>query len=224
MTSPVEYSVVDLSAEELEQERVLFGGLAASVRDLADASLRTTVPTEVVTEVQGEIERLTARLRSEQIPGSFGVSLTEEGTVRGYGNAVVGLRNPIAPPLEIERSDEGRAWSSFRLGALYEGPPGLVHGGVAALVLDQVLGEAAAAGGSPGMTGTLTLRYLQGTPLGECSAEGWIERVEGVKTFAYAELRRADGEATVRAEGVFILPRWAREALEEHQGKPPRFE
>ena len=220
----MEYTVADLSAEELEQERELFGGLAASVRDLADASLRTTVAAEVVTEVQQELERLTARLRAEQIPGSFGVSLTREGTVRGYGNAVVGLRNPIAPPLEVERSTEGRAWSSFTLGALYEGPPGLVHGGVAALVLDQILGEAAAAGGSPGMTGTLTLRYLQGTPLGECSAEAWIDRVEGVKTFVHAELRRADGEPTVRAEGTFILPRWAREALEEHRRKPPRFE
>lgn len=222
MTPPVEYTVVDLTREELEHERAVLGGLAASVRDLADASLRTTVPDEVVAEVRVEIERLTARLRAEQMPGSFGVSLTEDGTVRGYGNAVVGLRNPIAPPLEIDRSDEGRAWSSFRLGALYEGPPGMVHGGVAALVLDQVLGEAAAAGGSPGMTGTLTLRYLQGTPLGDCSAEAWIDRVDGPKTFVQAELRRADGEPTVRAEGVFILPRWAREAVEKHG--PPRFE
>jgi acyl-coenzyme A thioesterase PaaI-like protein len=224
MTPPVDYTFVDLTDEELEQERVVLGGLAESIRELADASIRTTVPHEVISEVRAEIERLSARLRAEQIPGSFGVSLTSKGTVRGYGNAVVGLRNPIAPPLEMERSDDGRAWASFHLGAVYEGPPGMVHGGVAALVLDQVLGEAAAAGGSPGMTGTLTLRYLQNTPLGDCSAEGWIDRVEGVKTFVHAELRRADGEATVRAEGVFILPRWAREALEEHQAKPPRFE
>lgn len=224
MTPPVEYTVVDLTPEELEQERVVLGGLAGSIRELADACVRTTVPTDVVTEVQAEIDRLTARLRAEQVPGSFGVSLTREGTVRGYGNAVVGLRNPIAPPLQMERSADGRAWASFHLGAVYEGPPGMVHGGVAALVLDQVLGEAAAAGGSPGMTGTLNLRYLQNTPLGDCSAEGWIDRVEGVKTFVHAELRRTDGEPTVRAEGIFILPRWARKALDERQGKPPRFE
>jgi acyl-coenzyme A thioesterase PaaI-like protein len=224
MRPPVDYTVVEMTAEELEEERLVFGGLAGSVRALADASLRTTVPADVVTEVQAEIDRLTARLRKEQIPGHFGVSLSTQGTVRGYGNAVVGLRNPIAPPLEMQRSEEGRAWSSFHLGALYEGPPGMVHGGVAALVLDQVLGEAAAAGGSPGMTGTLNLRYLQNTPLGDCSAEGWIDRVEGVKTFVHAELRRADGEATVRAEGIFILPRWAREAIDQHDRKPPRFE
>ena len=221
---PIEYTVVEMSEAELEEERVVLGGLADSVRALADASLRTTVGADVVAEVQSEIERLTKRLAEEQIPGSFGVSLSNSGVVRGHGNAVVGLRNPIAVPLQIERSDEGRAWSDFHLGALFEGPPGMVHGGVVALVLDQVLGEAAAAGGSPGMTGTLTLRYVQNTPLGDCSAEAWIDRVEGVKTIVKGVMRRADRETTVEAEGIFILPRWAREALEASNRKPPRFE
>lgn len=224
MSSSHEYTVVELSPEELEQEKVVLGGLAESVRELADASLRTTLDHDAVTAVRAEVDRLTARLREQQLPGHFGVSLSGSGTVRNHGNAVVGLRNPIAPPLRIERSPEGRAWASFHLGALYEGPPGLVHGGVAALVLDQVLGEAAAAGGSPGMTGTLQLRYEQATPLGSCSAEAWIERVDGVKTFVQAELRRADGETTVRANGVFILPRWARDLLDSRGRKPPRFE
>jgi acyl-coenzyme A thioesterase PaaI-like protein len=221
---PVQYTVVEMDEAELEQERVVFGGLADSVRALADASLRTTVRPEVATEVRAEIDRLTARLAAEQIPGNFGVSLSSSGMVRGHGNAVVGLRNPVAVPLHIEKSEDGRAWSSFHLGALYEGPPGCVHGGVLALVLDQLLGEAGAAGGAPGMTGTLTLRYEQNTPLGDCSAEAWIDRVEGVKTFVVGELRRADGETTVRAEGIFILPRWARDALAEQHRKPPRFE
>ena len=221
---PVQYTVVEMDEAELEQERVVFGGLADSVRALADASLRTTVQPEVATEARAEIDRLTARLAAEQIPGNFGVSLSSSGMVRGHGNAVVGLRNPVAVPLHIEKSEDGRAWSSFHLGALYEGPPGCVHGGVLALVLDQLLGEAGAAGGAPGMTGTLTLRYEQNTPLGDCSAEAWIDRVEGVKTFVVGELRRADGETTVRAEGIFILPRWARDALAEQDRKPPRFE
>ncbi len=220
----MDYSVVEMTAEELEEERVVFGALAGAVRELAEASLRTTVPAAVATEVREEVQRLTARLREEQIPGSFGVGLTSSGTVRGHGNAVVGLRNPIAVPLEVERSEEGRAWSRFHLNALYEGPPGTVHGGVVALLLDQLLGEAAAAGGTPGMTGTLTLRYEQNTPLGDASAEAWVDRVEGVKTIVKGELRGPDGETTVRAEGIFILPRWAREAITESDRKPPRFE
>jgi acyl-coenzyme A thioesterase PaaI-like protein len=218
------YSVVEMSQADVEQEREVLGALAASVRSLADASLRSTIGPEEIAEIREAIDGLTERLRREQIEGSFGVSFTPDGTVRGHGNAVVGLRNPVAVPLDIHKDAEGRATAEFRLGALYEGPPGCVHGGVLALLLDQVLGECAAASGAPGMTGTLTLRYLRPTPLGSCSIEAWVDRVEGVKTIVRGEFRRADAETTVEVEGIFILPRWAREALEKEGRKPPRFE
>ena len=224
MSGPFDYPVVELDEAALAREREVFGSLADSVRALSEASLRTTVDPEVATRVRENIDKLTAELQTSQIPGSFGVHLAEGGPVRAYGNAVVGLRNPIAVPLEIQKDPSGRAWASFHLNALYEGPPTLVHGGVTALILDQVLGEAAAAGGSPGMTGTLTLRYVQGTPLGDCSAEAWIERREGVKTIVQGVMRNADGEDTVRAEGIFILPRWARERLARNEAAPERFE
>ncbi len=218
------YNVVEMTEAEAEQERVVLGGLADAVRALADASLRSTVPMEEIEEIRTEVDRLTERLRKEQIPGSFGVSFAPGGNVRAHGNAVVGLRNPIAVPLDIHKDEDGRATAEFHLGALYEGPPGCVHGGVLALVLDQVLGESAAAGGSPGMTGTLTLRYLRPTPLGDCSVEAWVDRVEGVKTIVKGEFRRADGKPTVSVEGIFILPKWAREALDSGARRPPRFE
>lgn len=223
MSTP-HYSVVEMSEADVEQEREVLGGLAASVRQLADASLRSTIPLDEIAEIRAAVDVLTERLRREQIEGSFGVSFTPGGTVRGHGNAVVGLRNPIAVPLDIRKDDDGRATAEFTLGALYEGPPGCVHGGVLALLLDQVLGECAAASGSPGMTGTLTLRYVRPTPLGDCSIEAWVDRVERVKTFVRGELRNADGDPTVEVEGIFILPRWARQALEKEGRKPPRFE
>ena len=37
-----------------------------------------------------------------------------------------------------------------------------------------------------------------------------MERSEGVKTFARGHLKDADG-VTVEAEGVFIMPAWARD-------------
>ena len=70
-----------------------------------------------------------------------------------WGNVVIGMRNPVAPPLAIERDADGGVFADFHLGAAYEGPPGHVHGGVAALILDHVLGEAA----SP-------LREVRGSP------------------------------------------------------------
>ena len=204
------YAREDLSPEEIDRLAALYGPLAQAVRELADASIRTEVDDDHVRAARAEIEAITERLRKRQSDGPFGVRFNAEGRGRAWGNAVVGLRNPIAPPLHMERDPSGRAWSTFHLGAAYEGPPGLVHGGVAALILDQVLGEAAGAGGKPGMTGTLTLRYRRATPLGDLHCEAHIDRVEGIKTYAVGHLADADG-VTVEAEGVFILPKWARQ-------------
>ena len=105
----------------------------------------------------------------------------------------------------IERDASGAAFTDFDLGAPYEGPPGHVHGGVSALVLDHVLGEAASDGETPRFTGTITMRYLRTTKLGRLHAEAHIDRTEGVKTYVVGHLADEDG-ITVEAEGVFITP------------------
>ena len=219
------YRVEDLSDAEIAREREVQGGLAASTRALVDAVIRTTVDGDEILEVRALVDELTARLTKSQIPGPFGVSVTPAGAVRNHGNTVVGLRNAVAPPLAIRRDPSGRAESDFTLGAAYEGPPGMVHGGVTALILDQLCGEAAAAGGSPGMTGSLSIRYLRPTPLGEVSGAAWIDRTEGVKTIVKGQIATSEG-VTVECEGVFILPRWAREAMarDAAASSPPTFE
>jgi acyl-coenzyme A thioesterase PaaI-like protein len=77
------------------------------------------------------------------------------------------------------------------------------------LVLDHLLGEAASDGVNPRLTGTISLRYLRATRLGQLHAEATTTRVDGVKTYAVGQLADDEG-VTVEAEGVFILPRWAR--------------
>lgn len=213
----------DLSSEEVDRQRALYGPFTQAVRELVDATIRTEVDDAEIRAVQAEVEALTARLRAQQLDGPYGVRFAASGRGRPWGNSVVGLRNAIAPPLVVSNDPSGRSWSDFHLGAAYEGPPGLVHGGVAALILDQMLGEAAGAGGKPGMTGTLTLRYRRGTPLGDLSAEAWIERSEGIKTWAKGHLKDAEG-VTVEAEGLFILPRWARERIAAETPTPKYFE
>ena len=112
----------------------------------------------------------------------------------------------MAPPLVIGQSNGGGLFTDFHLGAAYEGPPGHVHGGIAALVLDHVLGAAASSQEKPRLTGTITLRYVRTTRLGNLHAEARIDRTEGVKIYTVGHL--ADGQGvTVEAEGVFIQPR-----------------
>jgi hypothetical protein len=139
------------------------------------------------------------------------MSYVVDGRPLPLGNAAIGLCNPIAPPLMVQHDGGGRCWSEFVLGSAYEGPPTLVHGGVSALVLDHLLGEAASQGMTkPFFTGTITVKYLRGTPLGRLRAEAFIDRIEGVKAFARGFISDAEG-ITVEAEGVFIQPTWVRE-------------
>ena len=114
----------------------------------------------------------------------------------------------------IHHEDDGRCWSEFTLSAGYEGPPGWVHGGICALVLDHILGEAASDGlTQPKFTGTITLRYLRGTPLGPLRAEAFIERIEGVKTFARGLPQRCRGHDSRGRRGLHPTDMGARRRM-----------
>lgn len=181
--------------------------LAASVRRLIDATIRSEVDEAAIAAVTEKIDSATAQLSDSLVPGSFGVRTGPDGQSIALGNVVIGLRNPVAPPLTIRHDADGTVHTEFTLGAAYEGPPGHVHGGVCALILDHVLGATAHLPGKPAVTGTLTLRYLRGTPLGRpLHASAHVDRIEGAKTFAVGHIAGPDG-VTVSAEGVFIHPK-----------------
>ncbi|HWS93258.1 MAG TPA: PaaI family thioesterase [Mycobacterium sp.] len=185
----------------------VYGPLAEAIRRLIDVSIRTEADPAVVAAAKSKIDSAADELSATLQPGSFGVQLTPNGETIAWGNVVIGVRNPVAPPLVIHHEPDGLVWSEFVLGAAYEGPPGHVHGGVCALVLDHVLGATAHRPGRPAYTGTLTLRYRRRTPLGRpLRAQAHVERTEGVKTFAVGHLADEEG-VTVEAEGVFIPPK-----------------
>ncbi|MCD6638588.1 MAG: PaaI family thioesterase [Nocardioides sp.] len=203
------YILDEATTQDIEREQATYGPIAEVLRELAEVSIRTEVAPEVAAEAVARLREVHTMLSAELGGASYGTRFNKEGFGRPWGNAVVGVRNPVAPPLDIQREDDGRIWADFVLGPQYEGPPTLVHGGVSALLLDQLLGEAAAHAGSPGMTGTLTIRYRRGTPLGKLHGEAKMTHTEGVKSFVSGHIADAEG-VCVEAEGVFILPRWAR--------------
>jgi hypothetical protein len=211
LDAKVPYEV--MSTDEHDRLAALYGPLTDEVRELIELALRTDADPDAVEAARTAIRVANDVLRSRQRDESQLVRYSVGGRPVVWGNAVIGLRNAIAPPLTIHHDDDGtRCWSEFSLNSAYEGPPGLVHGGVCALVLDHVLGEAASAGlTKPLFTGTLTVRFVRGTPLGRLRADAAVERTEGVKSFVSGHL--SDGEGiTVEAEGIFIKPAWARDA------------
>ena len=99
-------------------------------------------------------------------------------------------------------------FAEFAPGPEHEGAPGLLHGGVAATALDEVM---AAVGwildGVHCMTATLELRYrlpvpVDGTTL---ALEAWRDREEARRRQrVHGRLRLHDGRLAVEANGIFV--------------------
>lgn len=123
---------------------------------------------------------------------------------------VTGPENAIAPPLHLAGNDDGSIEGVTTLGLPYQGPPGHVHGGISALLLDHALGVANGWAGTSGMTARLTVTYHRPTPLFvPLTVTARQERVEGRKIWTIGSIRAGD-EVCVSAEGLFVakhLPR-----------------
>jgi acyl-coenzyme A thioesterase PaaI-like protein len=93
----------------------------------------------------------------------------------------------------------------------HQGFPGRMHGGVAAGILDEVMGRCIAYGEDAlnppawGVTVEMTVRYHAPVPLGvELTARGRITRDRSRVAEASAELFLSDGTVAVSATGKFV--------------------
>ena len=182
--------------------------LADAVRHLVDATLTAEhASSEHLASAAEEVERIAAELDGRGELGSrpSGMRSRAEATHDDYlpRSPLVGTVSPLAPPIEYEYRD-GRLVGRGVFHAAYEGPPGFVHGGWIALGFDEILGMANIAGGHPGMTGRLGIRYRRPTPLHRpVLFEGWTEQVDGRRVVTRGTLT-VDDSVTAEAEGLFV--------------------
>ncbi len=87
----------------------------------------------------------------------------------------------------------------------HEGGPGLVHGGMSAAVLDDLISFVMIAHQKPGVTANLSVNYLRPIPVGmHLRAEAWMTRIEGRKMFAEAVAFDDRGTNYLEASGLFL--------------------
>ncbi len=195
--------------------------LARSIHGLLDACVRTRVDPDEMSAVTVEVRALTGRLAASAQDDPLGMVTGSDGRLHDWGNPMSGMRNPMAAPIVVTGDERGSMVSTFTMGAPYEGPPGCVHGGMIAAVLDQVVGSAPARIGMPALTAYLNTTYRRPTLLGvEHVSRGWIERVDGWKVFARGDIRDPQGRVTAEAEALFVVPRWAREHVTPSTWEP----
>ncbi len=210
--SSMSFSESPLTTAEVEAVELLYGDLATDIRGVLDVAIRTQVQPARVAEARALVRRATEILAEDAPPEPAGIHYNAEGRSWNWGNAVVGVRNAIAPPVVLRWNDDDIVSSEVDLGVAYEGPPGCVHGGVSALLLDHLMGETASARHTRLIvTGTLTLRYVRPLPLGRIHMQAKIAKEDGRKVTVTAHIGPDEhgNEPAVEAHGVFIIPRWA---------------
>jgi uncharacterized protein (TIGR00369 family) len=195
--------------------REAVGELGDALRDLVDAAVRTEVSLGELGAATEAARELAARLRADT-RGLHDIATVDDPEIgeRWY-SPVYGPGNPVAPPMVATQTADGRATGHVTLGKSHEGPPGLVHGGVVATLLDHVLARAVRAAGRGGLTATLTVTYRRPVHLGvPLVATAEIGTTDGRRTTATARLVAQDdpGTTLAEAEGLFVALRPERAA------------
>ena len=195
--------------------REAVGELGAALRDLVDAAVRTEVSIPELAAATEVARELAVRLRKESRDLHEVASVDDPQVGERWYSPVYGPGNPVAPPMVADQTPDGRAEGRVTLGKPHEGPPGLVHGGVVATLLDHVLARAVRAAGRGGLTATLTVTYRRPVPLGVALlATAELGAVDGRRTTAHARLVAEDdpGTTLAEAEGLFVALRPERAA------------
>ncbi|BCJ41250.1 thioesterase [Actinoplanes ianthinogenes] len=195
-----------MEGQALIHRREAITELGDALRTLVEHATTTEAPTGELLRAAAEIRDVIDRL-GERVRGHATLSRADDllGGIRMY-NPVIGPGSALAPPLHIEVVD-GTAIGRCTLGMAFEGPPMFAHGGVSAMLLDQILGHAVVASGNPGMTVRLDTGYHAPVPLlTPLRLTADVRDVDGRRVTATGVIAtEADpGTALVTATGTFV--------------------
>lgn len=118
---------------------------------------------------------------------------------------VCGLENPYGLGLTFHELDTGEVISEISLPEHFEGYPGVVHGGIIASMLDEIVGRAAMCGAHDHfyLTAKLEVRYRRSVPSKTpLLLRGEVRKERGKMKIAHGELVLPDGTIAAEAEGL----------------------
>ena len=119
-----------------------------------------------------------------------------------------GQINPAGLHLEFSLTPEKTVVCSATISDNYEGPPGYLHGGIIATLLDEAMSKANRAHGVTAMTRQMQVEYLKPVPSGSpIRIEGRVTRSEGRKHWTTARILNTEGIVLAEASALFIAIR-----------------
>ncbi len=150
----------------------------------------------------GDVELHVARIRCIREDNVSEVIVYDGPEDRCFG---CGQQNEQGLRLKFRRSENGHVEADYVVPESYGGAPGVVHGGIQAVLLDEVLGVTAHQSANDGrwkiVTADFRLRYRRPTPTGKpLKIRGRLARVEGRDYFLEGEIVDSDGATLTTAE------------------------
>jgi uncharacterized protein (TIGR00369 family) len=116
-----------------------------------------------------------------------------------------GQANPAGLHLEFKLAADHTVVCQAAVSEAFEGPPGYLHGGIIATLLDETMSKAVRALGLTAMTRQMEIDYLRPVPSrSPVRIEGRIVRSEGHKHWTEARILNNKGSALARSKGLFI--------------------
>jgi acyl-coenzyme A thioesterase PaaI-like protein len=157
--------------------------LAAATRAVGDAVVMTAVDIGVMEEASAALEAIAGQLMSQTEDDAYSglvVPPIDPAIPESLMplNPIIGHCSPVRPDVSI-RCIDGEIRGSATFTRRFVGPPGHAHGGISAMLADQLAAAAPMAIGRRTVTKSLTVNYLRALPLdvelelfGVCETEG----------------------------------------------------
>lgn len=116
-----------------------------------------------------------------------------------------GVANPVGLHLSFLLAEDGTVVCNHTVPDTYEGPPGYVHGGLIATLLDETMSKAVRSHGLVAMTRHMSVDYSRPVPsAAPIRLEGVLVRSEGRKHWAEARILNPEGVTLAHSQALFI--------------------
>ena len=120
---------------------------------------------------------------------------------------VCGKANPSGLKLDFTYDEAGAAYATLAVDEIFEGYPGVVHGGILSTLLDEVMAKAIIQSGKVAVTAKLSVSYRKALSSGQnVVLKGWITKAKSRIISTAASISDESG-IYAEAEAVFVVPR-----------------
>jgi uncharacterized protein (TIGR00369 family) len=132
-----------------------------------------------------------------------------------------GRTNPIGLHLDFFATEDQSVVCLPVVADTYEGPQGLLHGGIVATLLDEAMSKSVRLRGFTAMTRHMEVEYLRPVPSAtSIRIEGRLTRSEGRKHWTEAKILDEKSHTLATAKGLFVEIRSSRIATGRPEDRP----